>query len=113
MSPLEPTSTHIGPNGRVPAIHSCGAPVTYRMLACRPSTRMSRLCARICASARSRRPVRKPGASGTTSVAIARTVRGVGIIGDGHVSVLGDDDDLLAAIAAGAVLPHHGFQDQD
>ena len=28
ISPLARTTTQTGPNGRVPAIHSCGAPVT-------------------------------------------------------------------------------------
>src|ERR1700757_3274502 len=79
------------------------------MLACRPRTKMSRLCASIWASARSRRPVRKPLLSGETSVAI----RGVGVVGNRREAVLGDHHDLLTAIAACPVLPHHRFQNQD
>src|ERR1700757_4361600 len=79
------------------------------MLACRPRTKMSRLCASIWASARSRRAVRKPLLSGETSVAI----RGVGVVGNRREAVLGDHHDLLTAVAACPVFPHHRFQDQN
>src|ERR1700749_4587892 len=79
------------------------------MLAGRPSTRMSRSCAPIWANARSRRPILSARVSGETSVAI----RGVRVVGDRHVALLGDHDDLFTAIAARPVLPHHRLQDQD
>src|ERR1700758_1928941 len=119
MSPVARTTTHIGPNGRVPAIHNCGAPVTYRMLACRPSTRMSRSCEYICASARSRRPVRSAAASGETSVALGGVaiggvaIGGVGVVGDRREAVLVDHHDLLTAVAARPVLPHHRLQEEE
>src|ERR1700755_2263047 len=78
------------------------------MLAWRPSTRMSRSCASIWARARSRRPVRKACGSGRTSVAIG----GVRVVGDLHVAVFGDHEDLLTAIAACSVFPHHWLQHQ-
>src|SRR5271166_5392 len=70
---------------------------------------MSRSCASIWASARSRRPTRNCRASGETSV----TVGGVGVVGDRQVAVFGNNYDLLTAIATSAVLPHHRFQNQD
>src|SRR6201988_474768 len=70
---------------------------------------MSRLCASIWASARSRRPVRKAQGSGETSVAIRR----VGVVGNRREAVFGDHHDFLTASGPGPVLPHHGFQDQD
>src|ERR1700759_2764179 len=109
MSPVSRTTTHMGPNGRVQAIQSCGAPTTYRMFACRPRTRMSRSCARIWASARSRRSIRRARSSGETSVVIG----GVGVVGDRQVAVFGNAHDLLTAVAARPVLPHHRFQYQD
>src|ERR1700739_2894115 len=78
------------------------------MLACRPRTKMSRLCASIWASARRLRPVRKARASGEMSVAIG----GVGVVGNRRVAVFGDHHDLLTAVAAGPVFPHHWFQHQ-
>src|SRR5690242_13247666 len=75
---------------------------------------MSRSYSAIWASARARRPIRNCRASGTTSAAMGSvTVGGVGVVGDRRVAVFGDHHDLLAAIAAGAVLPHHRFQNQD
>src|ERR1700761_2870753 len=109
MSSVARTNAHIGPNGRVPAIHSCGAPVTYRMLACLPNTNTSSSYSAIWASARSRRPVRKALASGEISFAIG----GIGVVGNRRESVFGNDQDLLTAIAAGAVFPDHRFQHQD
>src|ERR1700677_4481612 len=108
MAPLARTSTHVGPNGRVPATHNCGAPVTYRTLACRPRTRTSRSCAAIWSSARCRRPERSVRSSGRTSVPIGV----IGVVGQSDPAFLGDHQHLFAAVAAGAVFPHHGLQDQ-
>jgi len=74
-----------------------------------PEHRMSRSYASIWANARSRRPIRNARVSGRTSVAI----RGVGVVGDRCVAVLGDHDDFLTAVAACPVLPHDGFKHQD
>src|SRR6478609_10043266 len=108
MSPVDLTTMQMGPNGRVPATHSWGAPVTYRTLACRPSTSTSRSWASICASARSRLPIRNARSSGRISVAIG----GIGVVGQRHVAVLGDNHNLLASIAAGAVFPDHRLEHQ-
>src|SRR5882757_8558550 len=70
---------------------------------------MSRSCASIWAKARSRRPRRSCGGSGETSVAIG----GIGVVGNRRVAVFGDHHDLLTAIAARPVLPHHRLQYQD
>src|ERR1700745_2670475 len=79
------------------------------MWACRPRTKMSRSCASIWASARSRRPVRKARVSGETSVVIG----GVRVVGNRREPAFGDHHDLRTAVAARPVLPHHGFQNQD
>src|SRR5271154_4078148 len=84
------------------------------MLACRPSTSMSRLWAPIWASARSRRPIRNALVSGKTSPAIASVaIGGVGVVGDRRVAVFGNHDDLLPAISACPVLPDPRFQHQN
>src|SRR6201996_8831923 len=108
IAPVSRTSTQDGPNGRVPATQSCGAPVTYRTLASRPSTRTSRSWATICSSARWRRPDRSVRSSGKTSVAI----RVIGIVGQANPAFLGDHQDLFTAVTAGAVLPHNRLQHQ-
>src|ERR1700761_3778805 len=108
IAPVPRTSTQAGPNGRVPATQSCCAPVTYRTLAPRPKTRTSRSWAAICSSARWRRPDRSVRSSGRTSVAIGV----IGVVGQANPAFLGDHQDLFAAIAAGAVFPHHRLQHQ-
>src|SRR5882757_2361525 len=108
ISPVDRTTVQIGPNGLVPATQSCGAPEKYRTLAWRPSTSTSRSCASIWASARSRRLILKARSSGRISSAIG----GVGVVGQRHEAVFGDNDDLLASIAAGAVRPDHRLQYQ-
>src|SRR5580693_6971425 len=108
MAPLARTSTHVGPNGRVPATHNCGAPVTYRTLACRPRTRTSRLCAAIWSNARCRRPERSVRSSGRTSVPIGD----IGVVGQSDPAYLGDHQLLCSSVTAGAVFPNHGLQDQ-
>src|SRR3954451_7189677 len=74
---------------------------------------MSMPAASISASTRSRRAARSCAASGSTSVIVTpaseRVVRGVG---HGLPAVLGDDEDLLRAVAAGAVLPDDRLQPQ-
>src|SRR3984957_4142926 len=106
MAPVSRMTTQVGPNGRVPATHNCGAPDTYRTLAWRPSTSTSRSCFSIWASARSRRPVRSARSSARTSVAI----RVIGVVGQRNPAFLGDNENLFAAIAAGTFFPHDRFQ---
>src|SRR5882757_3783997 len=106
ISPVDRTTVQIGPNGRVPATQSWGAPEKYRTLACRPSTITSRPWASICASARSRRPLTNARSSGRISVAIG----GVCVVGQRLEAVLGDNHNLLASVSAGAVFPDHRFQ---
>src|SRR5689334_24594033 len=67
---------------------------------------MSRSYCSIWASARSRRPLRSARSSGRISVAIGA----VRVVGERRVAVLCDNDDLLASIAAGAVLPDDGLE---
>src|ERR1700742_5150855 len=64
--------------------------------------------ASICASARCRRPNRRSRPSGETSVAIGR----IGVVGNPDTAFFGDYHDLLTAVAAGAVFPHHRLQHQ-
>src|SRR4029077_13956957 len=108
ISPVARITVQISPNGRVPATHSCGAPEKYRTFACRPSTSTSRPCASIWASARSPLPIRKARSSGRISIAIG----GIWVVGQRHVAVFGDNHNLLASIATGAVLPNHRFEHQ-
>src|ERR1700744_5013894 len=112
IAPVSRTTTHVGPNGLVPATHNCGVPDTYRTFAWRPSTSTSRSCFSICAKARSRRPVRNARSSARTSVPISVfSVWGIGVVGQPDMPVLGDDDDLFTAVTAGAFLPHHRLED--
>src|SRR6188508_3155276 len=54
-----------------------------------------------------------PAAWNTSSAAPSSiAIRRIGIVGDPRVSVLGGDHDLLAAVAARAVLPDHRLEDQ-
>src|SRR6202012_2715825 len=69
---------------------------------------MSMSWASICASARWRRPIRNARLSGEISVDIGR----IGVVGNRQEAVLGDHHDLLTAVAASAVLPHHWLQHQ-
>src|SRR5258705_217067 len=108
ISPVDRTTVQIGPNGLVPATQSCGAPEKYRTLAWRPSTITARSCASIWASALLRRLILKARSSGRISSAIG----GVGVVGQRHEAVFGDNGDLLASIAAGAVLPDHRLQNE-
>src|SRR3954452_437464 len=73
--------------------------------------RMSTPSASISASTRSRRAVRSRAVSGSTSVAVTPTSeRVVRVVGHRLPAVLGDDEDLLGAVAAGAVLPDDRLQ---
>ena len=104
-------STQIGANGRVPATHSCGAPVTYRTLAWRPEHQH----VEVVGLHLRQRALAPPGAQRQVvgqdlSAHAVVSVRCVGVVGDGLIAVLGDDHDLLAAVAAGAVLPDDGLE---
>src|SRR3954466_14838924 len=75
---------------------------------------MSMPAASISARTRSRRAARSCAASGSTSVIVTpASERVVRVVGHGLPAVLGDDEDLLRAVAAGAVLPDDGLEDQD
>src|SRR6478672_1359874 len=74
---------------------------------------MSMPAASISASTRSRRAARRSAASGWTSVIVTpASERVVRVVGHGLPPALGDDQDLFGAVAAGAVLPDDGFEDQ-
>src|SRR3954453_1707299 len=76
--------------------------------------RMSTPSASISASTRSRRAVRSRAVSGWTSVAVTPTSEGVvRVVGHRLPAILGDDEDLLGAVAAGAVLPHDRLEHED
>src|SRR6476659_1913492 len=79
------------------------------MLATRPSTSTSRSWAAIAANNRSRRPWRRAGGSGRGSVAIGV----VGVVGEVHGAVLGDDEHVLGPVAAVALVPDDGLDHHD
>src|SRR4051794_3209597 len=75
---------------------------------------MSMPAASISASTRSRRAARSCAASGCTSVIVTRaSERVVRVVGHGLPPVLGDDENLLGAVAARAVLPDDRLEHED
>src|SRR3954453_793700 len=84
--------------------------------------RMSIPPASISASTRSRRAARSWAASGWTSVVVLRAREEVvtpasegvvRVVSHRLPAILGDDEDLLGAVAAGAVLPHDRLEHED
>src|SRR3954453_17287480 len=92
--------------------------------------RMSTSSASISASTRSRRAVRSWPASAWTSLVVLRAREevvlrgreeavtpasegGVRVVGHRLPAILGDDEHLLGAVAAGAVLPHDRLEHED
>src|SRR5439155_6591457 len=131
-SPVSRTNTHPGANARAPASHSRRAPDTYRALASLPRISASTSRSAIASSTRPRRsavmptpafwarnwlseqPFSRPKRGGSCRVGRVRVVRQELVVGVGH------GDDLLAAVAAGAVGPrdrldheHHPRREHD
>src|SRR5438874_716448 len=131
-SPVSRTNTHPGANARAPANHSRRAPDTYRALASLPRISASTSRSAIASSTRARRSPITPtpafwARNWLSEPPFSRPKRGgscrvgrVGVVGQELVAGVGDGDDLLAAVAAGAVRPrdrldheHHPRREHD